>query len=256
MLAEFLRVKLHGEKEKIYEYVMNNDRMNSNKGVWILVLVSVFLGVGATLASAATISGTIYDFNLVPVHGAVLSINTSPEQIIVSDDGLYSLSLATGVYEVKVSKIERAGLSAVDSAVFVIESDGSFTHDFILFEQAEDVEIPQLSDEEKGVGPVLFHPVLIAVFVLALIVFAVFAFMAQKRDEKSPPLEEDEVLREIGFYIKKHKRVSQKEIRLQFPYSESSVSMAVSHLESEGYVKKIKKGRANIIIWEGKKNIS
>jgi len=96
--------------------------------------------------------------------------------------------------------------------------------------------------------------VFIIIFVLVVIILAYFAFKSQKEDEVNPPREEDEILKELGFYIKKHKRVTQKELRLQFHYSESAVSMAISQLESEGYLKKIKKGRGNIIVWIPKKS--
>lgn len=245
-------LKLHEEKERfMYKYGQISS-MLIHKGVKRASFFAIILLMCLSFVSAATISGTIYDYNLARVKGAVLSINTSPEQILVSELGTYNIILEEGTYKIQVSKAERAGLSAVDSAVFVVQSDGVFTHDFILFEQAEDVEIPNLVDEEKGVGPISFHPVLIIVFIIVVIILAFLAVKAQRHDEVNPPDEDDEMLKEIGFYIKKNKRVSQKEIRLQFHYSESAVSMAITHLENEGYVKKIKSGRANIIVWQGR----
>jgi uncharacterized membrane protein len=43
-------------------------------------------------------------------------------------------------------------------------------------------------------------------------------------------------------------RITRLELRKALPYSEAKVSLMVSDLESRGIVKKIKKGRGNIII--------
>ncbi|PIU72321.1 hypothetical protein COS79_03525, partial [Candidatus Woesearchaeota archaeon CG06_land_8_20_14_3_00_33_13] len=43
-------------------------------------------------------------------------------------------------------------------------------------------------------------------------------------------------------------RVTQKEIRKQIPLSEAKISLMITELEDKGIVKRIKKGRGNIII--------
>jgi len=43
-------------------------------------------------------------------------------------------------------------------------------------------------------------------------------------------------------------RTTQKEIRKQLPLSEAKVSLIITELEEKGVVKKIKKGRGNVII--------
>jgi uncharacterized membrane protein len=49
-------------------------------------------------------------------------------------------------------------------------------------------------------------------------------------------------------FIRSHKRVTQKEIRKSFPMSEAKISLIITDLESQGKVRKIKKGRGNVII--------
>ncbi|GIU69679.1 MAG: hypothetical protein KatS3mg002_0915 [Candidatus Woesearchaeota archaeon] len=49
--------------------------------------------------------------------------------------------------------------------------------------------------------------------------------------------------------IKEHSRITQKEIRKMLPYSEAKISLLITQLESEGKIKKIKKGRGNIIVY-------
>jgi uncharacterized membrane protein len=43
-------------------------------------------------------------------------------------------------------------------------------------------------------------------------------------------------------------RITQLDLRKMLPYSEAKVSLIVSDLESRGLVKKIKKGRGNVLI--------
>jgi uncharacterized membrane protein len=51
--------------------------------------------------------------------------------------------------------------------------------------------------------------------------------------------------------IKKEKRITQKDIRKQLPDSEAKISLVISEFEAQGIIKKIKKGRGNIIIYNG-----
>jgi uncharacterized membrane protein len=68
-------------------------------------------------------------------------------------------------------------------------------------------------------------------------------------ENKTPELPED--LRELyDLILKKGGRTTQKEIRKDSRYGEAKVSLMLADLEDRGFVKKIKKGRSNIIIAE------
>ena len=55
--------------------------------------------------------------------------------------------------------------------------------------------------------------------------------------------------------IKENKgRITQKDIRKQIPLSEAKISLMITELEDKGIVKRIKKGRGNIIILSKKFN--
>lgn len=43
-------------------------------------------------------------------------------------------------------------------------------------------------------------------------------------------------------------RIAQAELRKELPYSEAKVTLMLADLEDRGYIRKIKKGRGNIII--------
>lgn len=65
--------------------------------------------------------------------------------------------------------------------------------------------------------------------------------------EKKPELPKE--LQEVVSFIKKEGgRATQKEIRKEFPLSEGKVSLMISDLEEKGVVKRIKKGRGNIVV--------
>jgi uncharacterized membrane protein len=61
----------------------------------------------------------------------------------------------------------------------------------------------------------------------------------------------DDAAKAVLDIIKNEKRITQKDIRKQLPDSEAKISLVISELESKGIVKKIKKGRGNIIIYVG-----
>ena len=49
-------------------------------------------------------------------------------------------------------------------------------------------------------------------------------------------------------FIKQEKRTTQKDIRKEFPVSEAKISLILTELESKGKIKKIKKGKTNVVI--------
>ena len=64
---------------------------------------------------------------------------------------------------------------------------------------------------------------------------------------KNPPLSMD--LREVLDIIRGHRgRITQKDLRSRLEYSEVKVSLLLSELEKRGLIKKLKRGRENIVI--------
>jgi uncharacterized membrane protein len=59
----------------------------------------------------------------------------------------------------------------------------------------------------------------------------------------------DEHEHKILQIIKKEKRMTQKDLRKEIPLSEAKISLVISDLESKGKIRKIKKGRGNILIF-------
>jgi uncharacterized membrane protein len=58
----------------------------------------------------------------------------------------------------------------------------------------------------------------------------------------------------LSLLAKNQGRMTQKDIRKEFPLSEAKISLIIAQLESAGKISKIKKGRGNIIILNNDSN--
>ncbi|MDD1745603.1 MAG: hypothetical protein LUQ20_07355 [Candidatus Methanoperedens sp.] len=88
--------------------------------------------------------------------------------------------------------------------------------------------------------------------ILLLFLIAAVIALCFRPWKKKTPVSED--LHELyALIMKKGGRVTQKELRGEMKCSEAKVSLMLDDLEDRGYLKKIKKGRSNIIIAQSKK---
>lgn len=270
------------------------------------------------LASAATISGTIYDLTYEPALEVVVSVNSTPEQIYLASEGRYSFYLPPGNYLLSATYGQTGNLKS-ESKAFTIVDDGNYTIDFILFDdiispddpanEGQEVDVADSADSFSGSlsNPLLTSllVILAVVVVFAAVMFAawfslkrhtstlaslektVSSFSSTKRHDgshdahygpdnhaahspKSQPPEPSSPEKSGGDAGRKEKkgkkekqdlpaalldfldrnegRATQKEIRKEILYSEAKISLLISRLEAEGKVKRIKKGRGNIIV--------
>ncbi len=86
--------------------------------------------------------------------------------------------------------------------------------------------------------------------------FVVLAFVAYRvarprkeiiKEVKEVPVA-DELQSILKFVEKEGGRTTQKDIRKNFPYSEAKISLMIDDLEAKGLLKRIKKGRGNVIV--------
>ncbi|MFH0797829.1 MAG: carboxypeptidase regulatory-like domain-containing protein [Candidatus Woesearchaeota archaeon] len=224
-----------------------------------LVLMMILL---IHVASAATIHGNVYDYSLNILKDAKVEIDTTPQQVMVSKDGSYSFSVPVGEYQITASSEEigtKEKLTVVD--------DGTYTLDLILIESVdEDTEL--LQDEGISIDPsetggsnnyLMFSIIILAaIMLMAGITYLAQRFIkARNYDEDNEPSKEkasdDKIVEgNLDKLVKIIKdeggRATQKDIRKRLGLSEAKISLMVAELESKGIVKKIKKGRGNIII--------
>ncbi len=204
-----------------------------------------------TLVSAVTIYGNVYDLELNNINNAIVEISTSPKQVLVSKNGTYEFIVPQGTYTLKA---KANGLSITEQVT--VKNEGSFVLDLILFEDIS-LEEELLSESDLDFSAEYFEEqtplwkYLIG-FALILLVGFLIGQSLLKKPETKEPAKKLEVLGElekvVAFIKKEGGRTTQKDIRKQFPESEAKISLMISELEAKGIIKKIKKGRGNIII--------
>ncbi|MBI5389909.1 hypothetical protein HZB02_00285 [Candidatus Woesearchaeota archaeon] len=213
-------------------------------------------------ASAAEISGDVYDFSLEKIT-AIISINTTPVQRVVAH-GSYHFAVKPGSYAIVAEHVEHEELIASSSDLIRVGDDGNYTLDLILLPNIEGKE-PSLDAQPKTTFLSKNATLLIAIGMLtiALIIgFLTYRFHQKKKQAvrslnkkmQKPELTSTQVIdplpqRLLEIIHAAEGRITQRDLRKQLPqYSEAKISLALTELEAAGNVKKIKKGRGNVIV--------
>ncbi|MFZ3059045.1 MAG: hypothetical protein WA102_04820 [Candidatus Methanoperedens sp.] len=228
-------------------------------------------------AQAAKVYGTIYEWSDLetPLKNTIVEVNSTPSQYVVSTTGTYSFNLSPGDYLIKAKYYRNNILEYAAEDEIRIDREGDFIHDLLLFPPTES-EYEYLGDINLTGDLELKPESNLKYYIITLIVFLAALFILfRMRKKKNKPIEEGagetigispeniaktestelpEDLRGIyELILKKGGRVTQKELRKEIKYGEAKVSLMIADLEDRGLIKKIKKGRANIIIAEAKK---
>ncbi|MEK6971050.1 MAG: hypothetical protein AABW68_05200 [archaeon] len=240
------------------------------------LLIIGLLTILAPTLHAATIIGTTYDgLSLETLPNTIVTLNTSPEQTVLVKDGTYSFNVPVGNYTIKGTYLEQGIVVLEATQLLEVKGEGTYTVDLILLPDVGDVPDDPLPDDEpppswteqlwQGPGPWL---ILLAI-VMGGIVYAVMDARRNTRaryqktsseetngteEAKEPPALDqgftlDGYALEVLHDLKRGgNRLTQKELRSMINIGEAKVSLVVSEMESYGLIKKIKKGRGNILI--------
>lgn len=238
----------------------------------------LFIFLLINIAHAAIIQGTIYDLELNQVNNVIIEVDSTPKQRLVSNNGEYSFNLPKGSYTITATSYFNKEENTLQEEI-TIESDGEYTLDLFLFPNLEDID-PLNFDIGKDLAEPKNNKTWIYVLIVALIIILIVILkfkpkkviklkeeekeiekekvveekeIEEKKDieektEIKEEIEPDEILEKVYNIIKKEKRITQKELRKQINLSESKISLVISQLEAEDKIKKIKKGRTNILI--------
>lgn len=211
----------------------------------VLFILLLILILPSTLA--ATIYGTIYDSSLTKAVNVKISINTVPGQFMISKDSEYSFEVPAGTYTLIAEQYEYKEKIAEMTEGVTVNADGTYRLDLILFPVFEEFDNNETDFIEESLGEESTKFNLIYLIIsISLITIGLILLLLTKDKKKPSNLPED--LHQLFLFIKKHKRTTQKEIRKQFPLSEAKISLMIADLESRDKIKKIKKGRGNLII--------
>ncbi|MEK6922461.1 MAG: winged helix-turn-helix transcriptional regulator [Nanoarchaeota archaeon] len=211
-----------------------------------ILILAIFL---VPIVEGAIIQGTVYDIGIEPQKNVVIEIDTTPNQKVISRDGYYSLVVPMGNYTLKASLFENNALVASAEEKIEVKDDGVYNLDLVLFPSFEDEDelfedIDDLTIIEDVFSPAIAIPWILVFILIGVIIFALLF----KKKKKQKVLLEDDLDKLLRILKEKGGRATQKEIRKEFGLSEAKVSLMVTDLESQGLIRKIKKGRANIII--------
>lgn len=201
---------------------------------------------------AATIYGSIYDTTFSVEKDVLVKINTSPAQKQLSKNGDYEFEVAPGNYKVTAEKFEtyaEENITIVDDGIYVI--------DLFLFPVIE--EDPQLRDiydldiyqgEDNKAD---LNLIVLIVFLLGIAALAAIALNKKVQIsllQKDLDLGKKDLEKVVRLLEKNNGRMTQKEMRKHFAKSEAKISLMIAELESMGKIKKVRKGRGNILILE------
>lgn len=231
------------------------------------LIIVLMLLISIENCYAATIYGNIYDLNLNKMEGRVeVEVDSSPRQYQVSTDGTYSFFLLVGKYTIKAKYEEHGRLKYIAEEKIVVRDEGRFIHDIVMYPSPEEEERlinETIEEPSNGEQSILLFVIIGSVFVISILLVVYFLKRGKKKEyiqekkegsfdetkEEKEDIENPESLDTIIKIIKENKgRITQKDIRKQIPLSEAKISLMITELEDKGIVKRIKKGRGNIII--------
>jgi len=233
------------------------------------IIILLMLLVSIENCYAATIYGNIYDPDLNQMKGRIeVEVDSSPRQYQVSTDGTYSFFLLVGKYTIKAKYEEHGRLKYIAEERIVVRDEGRFIHDIVMYPSPEEEErllnktLEEPEDNSNRKQSILLFVIIGSVFVISILLVVYFSRKEKKKEhiqekeegsvsatEEEKEVDAPESLDRVIRIIKENNgRVTQKDIRKQIPLSEAKISLMITELEDKGIVKRIKKGRGNIII--------
>ena len=232
-------------------------KQNITKIITIILAMLTF----SPLVNAATIQGSVYDIFLEELDKAIITVDTEPKQMAVSKDGSYSFEIPPGEYTILATyygeeetyeleegiKINEGGVYTLDLILTPVLGDDILGDDVNNFGNFSEDNL-KLDEEKESSNLGIIITIIALLIIISYLHFAKSHFI-KDLDESNLKSETEEDLEKLLKFLKEQGgRSTQKEIRKKFPSSEAKISLMITELESKKLVKKIKKGRGNIII--------
>lgn len=195
---------------------------------------------------STTLKGNVYNASLEKISNVVVVVDSDPVQRYVVKNGTYEFELTPGEYELSARSFSDGDVTLGADVKIRIKNEGTFVSDLVL----EPINDTPIIDEPKDNGyRKLFQmtDVLLAVGIIIVVIAIVFKLKRRKKNEGGEKF--DDNARQILDIVKEEKRITQKELRNRFDLSEAKISLLISELENKGMIKRIKKGRGNILVF-------
>ena len=220
----------------------------------VLVYILLFLFF-LPIVSAATITGTVYDYSLSVATDIKIEVDSSPRQLIVAKEGSYSFTVPHGSYIITATQSGDGEITSAARENISVVDEGTYTLDLILFpalgEEEKLLEEPEVDvdlDEDNATPVIIGFLILILLILIALYIKSKKPEPKHKKVHIKPEIEDNDVDQVLSIIKKEGGRCTQKDIRKQMPLSEGKISLIITQLVHEDKIKKIKKGRGNIIV--------
>lgn len=236
------------------------------RGLYLLML---FLLVVPTV-SGAQIHGAIYDKDLNAISKTIVYINSSPVQRHISRYGGYSFVVTPGNYEIVANlTLNNVTRTIAEQAVVITDNAGEYRIDLFMFDHINLTE--DFIEDNRFAGPFGYWWAIVGIIIAGLVGLLIYVLVDRHRVLRNVSIsastgapqvamleENDMVAHGDGSDAALKKRIlvivrkeggqcPQKAIRKQLRLSESKVSMVISELEEHGSLRKVRKGRMNII---------
>ncbi|MGB9719517.1 MAG: helix-turn-helix transcriptional regulator [Candidatus Anstonellales archaeon] len=215
----------------------------------------VFFVFAFCVVSAYNLYGEIYSVDSFEnLENVVVEVSGPSSAKFVANNN-YSVELPAGNYTIKAYYIENGRVSLYTKEEVVLNKDTEY--DLILFYPSEFEMIPDYNlangtfelPEKKNEW--MCYAAIIVIGILVFIVGHVLSKGSEEEERGKPSMikkEIDEDGKTIIKILKENEgRMEQKELREILKWTESKTSLVVGELEALGLVKRIKRGRKNII---------
>jgi uncharacterized membrane protein len=233
--------------------------MNKKKAVSFavtIILISALLIFKPVLS--ATISGSVYGPDFDTLNDTVIRIDTQPVQQILARNGTYEFNVPEGTYELNAYYRGTENEMYIFSEKIDAKGDGKYVLDIIMLPETDvgitpypegfyDTE-PTAETVSQDANLDTLRLIMIAGVIILVIAAIIFFYTRNKKKRNQTDDASDESYEKVLAMINKNKRMTQKEITKEMYLSDAKISLILTEMESKGIIKKVKKGRANVII--------
>ncbi len=214
--------------------------------------VLAFFALFAVL-HAAMLSGSIYSVDSFDaVQGVAVKAEGASTYQVFSSDGTYAMEIAPGEYNISAYYYENGTLKGYAKNGITVGAAGA-SYDIVLFspDEFEGIEGFGLVDVEEEIPERRVDWSAWIVGLALLVAVAAYFFLFRKGEAERPRArkrELDEEEKKVLEILENSEGMrNQKELREIMKCTEAKMSLLISGLEAQGYVKRIKKGRENIV---------